>query len=187
MRLLIIDNYDSFTYNLVQIVEQAGVNNYFLVKNDALNKLYPEDFDKVIISPGPGLANETGQLMSFLKQYQREKSFLGICLGFEAIGVLFGARLLSLPQPLHGYCNQGFITNKTKIFEGVPDRIFIGHYHSWYFDEKAFPTDLLIDMKDEKGLIMAFHHRCWDLTGVLFHPESMMTEYGEKMIRNWLH
>lgn len=182
----IIDNYDSFTYNLVQLVEQAGTTNYFLVKNDALDTLHPEDFDKMLISPGPGLANEAGQLMPFLKQYHSKKSFLGICLGCEAIGALFGARLLALPQPLHGYRNRGFITNKTKIFEGIPDHLFIGHYHSWSFDKKTFPSDLLIDMKDEKGRIMAFHHRYWDLTGVLFHPESMMTEYGGKMIRNWL-
>ncbi len=186
MPLLIIDNYDSFTYNLVQLVEQTGVEDYILLKNDKLDGIESGDFQKVIISPGPGVASEAGILMPFIEKHYKEKSFLGVCLGFEALGEFFGATLKQLEKPLHGYRNKGTVINNDTIFKNLPSTFYIGHYHSWYFDEKTFPENLTIDMKDEKGLIMAFHHKKYPLYGVQFHPESIMTRFGKEMISNWL-
>lgn len=187
MRLLIIDNYDSFTFNLVQLVEQAGCTDYFLVKNDALHRLSPADFDKVLISPGPGIAREAGDLMKFLDQFHPVKSILGICLGYEALAELFGGRLVQMPEPMHGIRNRGVVVSGNRIFNGLPDTFFIGHYHSWIIEAKGMPAELEILMKDEDGLPMAFRHKQFDLTGLQFHPESVMTEFGGAMIRNWLN
>ncbi len=186
LKLLIIDNYDSFTYNLVRLVEETGFNDYLLIKNDKIDGLTSHDFDKVLITPGPGLASETGSFPLFLKEFYRQKSFLGICLGFEVIGEFFGAKLLQLPQPLHGIKNKGLVIDSRHIFNGLPKSFFIGHYHSWYFNEKLFSDELKITMKDENNLIMAFRHNKFDLTGLQFHPESIMTEYGHKIMQNWL-
>ncbi len=184
--LLIIDNYDSFTYNLVQAVEQSGLTDYQLVKNDRLNNVVDHQFDKVFISPGPGLAAEAGQLLSFLKAYHKTKSFLGICLGFEAILEFLGARLSPLPEPLHGIQNKGIVLKKDPLFHRMPSKFNIGHYHSWYVKEEDFPEGTSIFMKDESGLAMAFGHNRYPLYGLQFHPESYMTENGQKIIQNWL-
>lgn len=185
-KLLIIDNYDSFTYNLVQLVEQAGVSDFYLIKNDQLLGLKSDDFDQVIISPGPGIAAEAGKLMQFLKIYYHKKSILGICLGYEALAELFGGKLAQMPEPMHGIRNKGKIIKNASIFNGLPNEFFIGHYHSWIIEEKGMPAELEILMKDENNLPMAFHHKKHDLTGLQFHPESVMTEFGLEMIRNWL-
>ena len=185
-KLLIIDNYDSFTYNLVQLVEQAGISEYLLVKNDQLHGLKSESFDKVIISPGPGIASEAGDLMQFLKLYYHKKSILGICLGYEALAELFGGNLVQMPGPMHGIRNKGKIVKKDSIFKGLPAEFFIGHYHSWIIEENGMPKELEILMKDENSLPMAFRHKHYDLTGLQFHPESVMTQFGLEMIYNWL-
>jgi len=186
MKLLIIDNYDSFTYNLVQLVEQAGCKDYFLVKNDRLHELKSASFDKVIISPGPGIAKEAGELMQFLKKFYLEKSILGICLGYEALVELFGGKLIQMPEPMHGIRNKGKIIKKDNIFKDLPNEFFIGHYHSWIIEENEMPSELEILMKDENGLPMAFRHKKYDLSGLQFHPESVMTEFGREIISNWL-
>jgi len=186
MKLLIIDNYDSFTYNLVQLVEQAGVSDYFLVKNDQLLGLKSDSFDKVIISPGPGIAAEAGALMQFLKIHYHKKSMLGICLGYEALAELFGGKLVQMPEPMHGIRNKGKIVKQDNIFKGLPVEFFIGHYHSWIIEEKGMPEELEILMQDENKLPMAFKHKQFNLTGLQFHPESVMTEFGLEMIKNWL-
>ena len=186
MKLLIIDNYDSFTYNLVQLVEQAGVHNYLLVKNDRLETLKSADFDKVLISPGPGIAAEAGEMIPFLKLYMNSKAFLGICLGYEAIAEVCGGKLVQLPEPLHGFRNMGKVRADTEIFQGLPHEFYIGHYHSWIIEKKSFPAVLESTLEDENGLIMAFRHRQLDLRGLQFHPESIMTEYGLEMVKNWL-
>jgi len=187
MRLLIIDNYDSFTFNLVQLVEQAGCTDFFLAKNDALHRLSDSDFDRVLISPGPGIAKEAGDLMGFLKRTHSKKPILGICLGYEALAELFGGKLVQMPEPMHGIRNKGIVVSRDRIFVGLPSEFFIGHYHSWIIEEKDMPAELEILMKDQEGLPMAFRHRKFDLTGLQFHPESVMTEYGGAMIRNWLN
>jgi anthranilate synthase component 2 len=183
--LLIIDNYDSFTYNLVQYVEQAG-KEYFLAKNDRLDTLPPESFEKVLISPGPGIAQEAGQLPDFISAYFHRKSFLGICLGFEALLEFLEAKLSLLPKPMHGIQNTGVVVKEDPLFKNIPKELKIGHYHSWYVKEEDFPGETDILMKDENGLIMAFRHKSLPVYGVQFHPESYMTERGSEIIKNWL-
>ena len=186
LKLLIIDNYDSFTYNLIQLVEQAGASDYLIVKNDELDELDTDNFDKVIISPGPGIAKEAGQLMWFLDRYYDSKPMLGICLGHEAIAELFGAKLIPMNEPMHGIKNLGHIVNDDKIFKELPNQFSIGHYHSWILDESQLPDEFKIILRDENDLNMAIKHESFDLTGLQFHPESIMTDYGLKMISNWL-
>lgn len=186
MRLLIIDNYDSFTFNLVQLVEQAGCTDFLLVKNDALHQISPSVFDKVLISPGPGIASEAGSLMAFLEANHSVKPVLGICLGYEALAELFGGKLIQMSEPMHGIRNKGTIVSRDRIFNGLPDTFFIGHYHSWIIEENGMPDKLEILMKDQNDLPMAFRHRELELTGLQFHPESVMTEHGDVLIRNWL-
>ena len=186
VKLLMIDNYDSFTYNLLQLVEQAGVEDVILVKNDRLMMLNTGDFDKVLISPGPGLAAEAGDLMPFLSKIMYQRSILGICLGYEALAELCGARLVQLEEPLHGFRNIGNVTLPHAIFTGLPNRFHIGHYHSWIADESTFTPEMQVIMRDKTGLNMAFSHRSLFLTGLLFHPESVMTDFGLEIIKNWL-
>lgn len=186
LKLLIIDNYDSFTYNLVQIIEQNGVKNFKVVKNDDLLGLNVEDYDKILISPGPGIAKEAGQLMPFLRSVFKTKSILGVCLGYEAIGELFGAKLTKMPHPMHGIQNYGTSLKNDTIFRGFPNKFKIGHYHSWIIEEQQMPDCLEITMKDENDLPMAFKHKEYKIRGLMFHPESIMTEFGKEIISNWL-
>lgn len=184
---MIIDNYDSFTFNLVQLVEQAGLSDYFLVKNDELKSIKSDSFDKILISPGPGVANEAGQLMWFIKKYHTQKPILGICLGNEAIGELFGAELSQLNEPMHGIKNKATIIIRDPIFEGIPDTFSIGHYHSWNLNENSIPEELNVIVRDENNLNMAIKHRKLPIIGLQFHPESIMTDHGLKMISNWIN
>lgn len=186
MQLLIIDNYDSFTFNLVQLVEESGVKEYLLLKNDQLLSLSGTEFDKVLISPGPGIASEAGELMDFLNIYYPRKSILGICLGYEAICELFGGKMKQMPHAMHGFQNKGIVLNNDVLFRGLPDQFNIGHYHSWIIEETEMPAELNLLMKDEIGLPMAFRHKQYDLAGLQFHPESVMTEFGQQIISNWL-
>ena len=149
MKLLIIDNYDSFTFNLVQLVEQCGNTDFEIVKNDKLFDLNVDGFDKVLISPGPGIAEEAGDLMEFLRKNYRQKSILGICLGYEALGEMLGACLTKLPQPMHGIQNKGRVLVNNKIFKGLPSVFKIGHYHSWIIEEASIPPALEVILKDE--------------------------------------
>ncbi|MAZ93108.1 MAG: aminodeoxychorismate/anthranilate synthase component II [Bacteroidales bacterium] len=186
MKLLIIDNYDSFTHNLVQLVERAGVFDYLVVKNDELNKISPNMFDKVLISPGPGVVKDAGDLLWFLKKFYAAKPILGICLGNEAIGELFGGKLIQMSTPMHGIKNLANILIRDDIFNGIPDNFFIGHYHSWNIEEISMPDTLEIILRDENGLNMAIRHVELPIIGLQFHPESIMTEYGINIMKNWL-
>ncbi len=186
MKLLIIDNYDSFTYNVVQLIEQAGVMDYQIIKNNKLFEVKAEDFNRIIISPGPGIASESGMLMWFLEKYYKTKPILGICLGFEAIAELFGGKLIHLSSPMHGIKNNATIIIRNGIFKGIPTNFSIGHYHSWIVDEASLPKELDIILKDENNIIMAISHVKYNIIGLQFHPESIMTEYGLKLISNWL-
>jgi anthranilate synthase component 2 len=185
VNILIIDNYDSYTYNLVQLVKQCGEAGYDLVKNDELLSL-KKHYDKVIISPGPGIASEAGEVMQYLEIHYRESSFLGVCLGYEAIIEFFGGKHEKLPQPLHGYRNKAEIIKRNYVLQNIPEKFYIGHYHSWFTIEDELPETMDILMKDELGLIMAVSHKQYDITGFQFHPESVMTEHGIVMMRNWL-
>lgn len=186
LRLLIIDNYDSFTYNLVQLIEQSGISDYLLVKNDKVKSVKKNSFNKCIISPGPGVASEAGDLLWFIEKYHSTVPTLGICLGHEAIAEYFGAKLIQLPKPMHGIRNKATILSEDLIFNGIPRDIIIGHYHSWNIDESTLPTSIEVIVRDETGLNMGIKHREFNLTGLQFHPESIMTDYGLKMISNWL-
>jgi anthranilate synthase component 2 len=185
LNLLIIDNYDSFTYNLVQLIKQCGVTGFDIVKNDKLLNL-SKPYDKILISPGPGIAAEAGQLMEFLRQNHTSSSILGICLGQEAVVELFGGKHKKLVHPLHGYRNKASIANQHYIFKNLPVTFGIGHYHSWYVDEQSLPDALEVLVRDEQNLIMGVTHKRFDVTGLLFHPESVMTDFGREMIGNWV-
>ncbi len=162
------------------------MNDYIIVKNDELEELDTDDFDKVIISPGPGIAKEAGQLMWFLQQFYKTKPMLGICLGHEAIAELFGAKLTPMKEPMHGIKNKALISKVNTIFNGLPKEFDIGHYHSWNIDEQTLPAELEVILRDENNLNMAVKHTKYDLTGLQFHPESIMTEHGLEMMQNWL-
>jgi len=187
LKILIIDNYDSFTYNLVQLIEQAGVSKYIIIKNDNLDKVNPDDFDRIIISPGPGIAKEANQLMWFLNQFYKSKPMLGICLGHEAIAELFGGKLIPMKESMHGIKNQAQVINSDGIFSGLPTHFSIGHYHSWIIDDHTLPDEIEVIMRDENNLNMAIKHVKYNLIGFQFHPESIMTDFGLEMIKNWLN
>ena len=186
MKLLLIDNYDSFTYNIVQLIEQCSIGDFIMLKNDELKHIETGAFDKVIISPGPGIAVEAGDLNDFVRRFYKDKSMLGICLGHEAIAELFDAKLVRMPSPWHGIQGPGYVIKNSRIFEGLPSQFSIGHYHSWIIDRETLPEQLVVTMEDDQGRIMAIEHRKYDLTGLQFHPESVMTEYGLEMMKNWL-
>ncbi len=185
-KVLIIDNYDSFVWNIVQMLETCGVNDLLILRNDELMDRNTDDYPKVIISPGPGIASESGDMPRFLEQNYNRRSILGICLGHEAIAELFGARLIKMPEPWHGIKGPGIIIHDDPLFKGLPRQISIGHYHSWIMEKESLPGDFNILMEDEQGRIMAIRHKKYDLVGLQFHPESIMTDYGKEMIGNWM-
>ncbi len=152
-----------------------------------MQALQPDDFDRVLISPGPGVASEAGQLPGFIARFYQTKKFLGICLGFEALVEFFGGKLRQMDEPMHGVQNKGVVVNDNPLFGDVERPFLMGHYHSWMVAPDDFPGELEVSVKDENGLIMAFRHRQLPLYGLQFHPESFMTPDGGKMIANWLN
>ena len=191
MRILVFDNYDSFTYNLVHLVEKITHAKVEVHRNDkiALDKV--KDFDKIILSPGPGIPSEAGLLLPLIKEYASSKPILGVCLGHQAIGEAFGGTLLNLSNVYHGIATEievEPVKNKfaRSIFKGLPDKIEVGRYHSWIISEEGFPEDLEITARDKDDLIMALQHKKYDITGVQFHPESVLTPDGEIIMKNWL-
>ena len=184
MKLLIVDNYDSFTYNLYHYVNQF-VNNVEVVKNDQVNLSKINNFDKIILSPGPGLPNEHENLFKII-DILKEKSLLGVCLGHQAIAEYFGANLLNLDLVNHGVSNEIIINENDYIFNSLPKKINVGLYHSWFVDKKNFPKELIVTSNNKAGNIYSFKHSKFDIRGVQFHPESIMTEYGLKIIENWV-
>jgi len=187
LRVLLIDNYDSFTFNLVQILRESGMCDYRVVFNDEIREDDCRDFDKILISPGPGLPADAGSICSVIRHCAPDKSILGVCLGHQAIGVVFGAKLKQLPHPMHGQKDMVRIVKPvSKIFKGLPGTVQTGHYHSWIIDEEDFPSDLKITARNMQGNIMAIGHKSHDLYGVQFHPESILTAYGRQIVLNWL-
>jgi anthranilate synthase component 2 len=185
MRLLILDNYDSFTYNIVHAVRQLGVNPD-VVRNDRISLPDFEQYDKIIISPGPGIPSEAGILTQFLAEYADRKPILGVCLGHQAIGERFGARLRNLDDVYHGIQTPININVADYIFDGLDRRLPVGRYHSWIVDTADFPSALEVTATDDEGNIMAMRHRQFDVRGVQFHPESILTPDGLKIFDNWL-
>lgn len=191
MKILIFDNYDSFTYNLVHVVEKIIHGKVDVYRNDKIELEKIKEYDKIILSPGPGLPNESGILLSVIKEYASSKSILGVCLGHQAIGEVFGGSLINLSTVYHGVATPISVEKKrtsakNDVFTNLPEKIKVGRYHSWIVSKENFPTDLEITAEDDKGYIMALRHKSLDVQGVQFHPESVLTPLGEKMMRNWL-
>lgn len=185
MKLLIFDNYDSFTYNIVHAVRELGVEPT-IARNDIIRLNEIEKFNKIIISPGPGIPSEAGILKGMLETYADKKSILGICLGHQAIAERFGATLLNLPEVYHGIKSEISIKTDDYLFKSLPERITVGRYHSWAVNPNSLTDELEIISKSDDGCIMGLRHRTLDIRGVQFHPESVLTPDGIKIIDNWL-
>ncbi len=187
MKILVFDNYDSFTYNLVHLVEKITDTKPDVFRNDkiALNDI--AQYDKIILSPGPGIPEEAGLLLPLIKMYATSKPILGVCLGHQAIAEAFGGSLINLSSVFHGVATKMLQTkNRSPLFKGLTDEFVAGRYHSWIVNEKTLPADFEITAKDENGFIMAMQHKQYDLQSVQFHPESVLTPDGELIMRNWL-
>lgn len=185
-KVLVIDNYDSFTYNLVHLLQELG-QEYEVVRNDKFDIGYIDKFDKILLSPGPGIPEEAGLLMDVIRKYAPTKSILGICLGQQAIAEVFGGKLFNLPKPLHGVSSSIIITDKKeKLFHNFPSDSKIGRYHSWAVQPDSLPDSIKITAVDENGIIMAITHTEYDVRAVQFHPESVLTDNGKLLIANWL-
>ena len=191
MKILVFDNYDSFTYNLVHLVEKITHEKVDVFFNDQIALEDVMEYDKIILSPGPGIPEEAGLLLPLIKKYAPMKSILGVCLGHQAIGQAFGATLTNLSTVYHGIASNIIIEKKQfedegTLFKGLPVTFEVGRYHSWVVDTNKFPPDLEITATDENGFIMAMKHKIFDVQGVQFHPESILTPSGELILRNWL-
>lgn len=186
MKVLIFDNYDSFTYNLVHMVEYILQQKVDVYRNDQLPMEKGKEYDKIILSPGPGIPSEAGQLLELISTYRTTKSILGVCLGHQAIGESFGGTLTNLTHVYHGIATPVDILRNDGIFAGLPSKIDVGRYHSWVVNNEGLPADLEVTARDASGMIMAMQHKTYDVTGVQFHPESVLTPDGEIMMRNWL-
>jgi anthranilate synthase component 2 len=186
MKVLVFDNYDSFTYNLVHLLEKIGGVDIDVRLNDRIALSEIENYDKILISPGPGLPSESGILPDLIKTYAATKSILGVCLGLQAIGESFGGTLENLKNVYHGIATPITIIKKDYLFNDCPAHFLAGRYHSWILSENDFPDELEITALDNDGRIMAIRHKEYDVRGIQFHPESILSEYGETIIRNWL-
>lgn len=188
MKILVFDNYDSFTYNLVHLVEKILHQRVDVVRNDQLPLEKVKDYDKIILSPGPGIPEEAGLLLPLIKEYASSKSILGVCLGHQAIGEAFGGNLVNLSTVYHGVATPVNIVKRTNndLYEGLPDTFEVGRYHSWVLSDEGFPKDITITARDENDYIMGLRHNKYDVQGVQFHPESVLTPKGEIILRNWL-
>lgn len=185
-KILIFDNYDSFTYNLLHAVKSLGYNEVDVIRNDKIDLSAVAQYDKIILSPGPGLPKEAGLLMPLIRQYAETKSILGVCLGHQALGEVFGAKLENIPFVFHGVQTPVDIIAHDYLFDGIPDEILVGRYHSWIVSKENFPASLEITAVDKAGDVMALKHRRFDLHGVQFHPESILTPEGIRVIQNFL-
>lgn len=184
-KIVVIDNYDSFTYNLVHYLEDLNCD-VTVYRNDEFDLEEIEPFDKIVLSPGPGIPDEAGLLKEVIKKYASTKSILGICLGQQAIGEVFGAELMNLEKVYHGIATTIFITENDTLFNDLPSEIEVGRYHSWVIDKNTIPEVLKVTSVDENGEIMSIKHTSLDIKAVQFHPESILTPFGKKMLENWL-
>ncbi len=188
MRILVIDNYDSFTYNLVHYIERVIKKPVEVIRNDKIKIDEVEGFDKILISPGPGIPDEAGLTKAVIKKYGPEKSILGVCLGHQAIAEVYGGSIRNMNRVYHGISSTVRQTvDDEYLFSGVPQEFEAGRYHSWIVEKTGLPKEMEITALDGNGLVMAIRHREYDVRGVQFHPESILTEYGGLMILNWLN
>lgn len=188
MKLLVLDNYDSFTFNLVQIIRQITGGSVDVFRNDKIALEAVAAYDKILLSPGPGLPEESGILCDLIKNYAATKSILGVCLGEQAIGEVYGAKLENLTQVFHGVSSSCTLTDvKSPLFEGLPSEFTVGRYHSWVVSKENFPFEQLeVTAEDDNGLVMGLQHKTYDVQGVQFHPESVLTPQGRRILENWL-
>jgi anthranilate synthase component 2 len=191
MKILVFDNYDSFTYNLVHLVEKITGDKAEVYRNDEIALEKVKAFDKIILSPGPGIPEEAGLLLPLIKEYAATKSILGVCLGHQAIGQAFGGELINLSTVFHGVATEiGLLSRepgaRSPLFAGLPGKIEVGRYHSWIVSDHNFPEELEVTARDDNGYIMALQHKQFDVQGVQFHPESVLTPDGEMILKNWL-
>ncbi|NOQ26417.1 MAG: aminodeoxychorismate/anthranilate synthase component II [Bacteroidales bacterium] len=185
MKIFILDNYDSFTYNLVHIIEQFATK-IIVKRNNECNISEIKDFDKIILSPGPGLPSEVPIIHEIINKYKESKSILGVCLGHQSIAEYFGGNIINMPEVNHGREFETKIIKNDYIFKNVPKTFYSGRYHSWVVNKKDFPNSLEITSIDSKNQIMSLRHKTYDIRGVQFHPESIMTKYGKKILQNWV-
>lgn len=192
MKILVFDNYDSFTYNLVHLIAKITGEYPDVYRNDQIDLDKVNEYDKIVLSPGPGIPEEAGLLKPLIQQYAATKCILGVCLGHQAIGEVFGARLINLPKVYHGIATPIFpqrLTNGqySSLYDGLGDVVEVGRYHSWAVSSDDLPKELEVTAKDENGLIMGLMHSVYDIEGVQFHPESILTPRGETIMQNWLN
>ncbi|MDO7744974.1 MAG: aminodeoxychorismate/anthranilate synthase component II [Pedobacter sp.] len=185
-KVLVIDNYDSFTYNLVHLINELG-REAEVWRNDKFTLDQVDQFDKILLSPGPGVPHEAGLLLDVIRTYAPKKSILGVCLGQQAIAEAFGGTLFNLGRPMHGIATPIAVLDKGELlFRNCPESINVGRYHSWVVNQQDLPSCLKITATDVKSEIMALRHETYDVRGVQFHPESVLTEFGKQMMQNWL-
>ncbi len=188
MKILVIDNYDSFTYNLVHAIKKITGLQVDVFRNDEIHLEDIDRYDKIVLSPGPGLPEEAGLLLDIIKRYASRKSILGVCLGHQAIGEAFGAKLLNMNRVIHGMATPVKVTAPvSNLFSGLPETFEVGRYHSWIVQKENLPDCFEITSYDNDGMIMSMRHKDFNVDGVQFHPESVLTPLGEKIIENWLN
>jgi len=186
-KILVIDNYDSFTYNLVHYLRNLTDRYPDVFRNDEIDPDAVNGYDKILLSPGPGIPVEAGICLDIIRQYAPSKSILGICLGHQAIGEAFGGSLTNLSEVFHGLATPVSVTDPEEpLFKGIPQMITAGRYHSWVVTRENLPDCFNITCEDQQGTVMGISHRKYDVRGLQFHPESVLTEYGMEMIRNWI-
>lgn len=186
MEIIIIDNYDSFTYNLSHLVKELGAN-VTVLRNDRFRLDELEKFDRILLSPGPGIPDEAGLLTDVIRTYAGKKPILGVCLGEQAIGEVFGARLTNLAQVYHGVQSEITVISDDPLFKGLPPNLKVGRYHSWVVDAENLPECLETIAVSPEGYIMALRHKTLDVRGIQFHPESILTPEGKQMLQNWIN
>lgn len=187
MKILVFDNYDSFTYNLVQMIEQISGEKVEVFRNDQIDLEEIEKYDKIVLSPGPGIPREAGILLEVIKKYAPTKSILGVCLGQQAIAEAFGGSLMNLTEIYHGVATYAkTLKSDSKLLRDLPEILEVGRYHSWAVNPKDFPEELEITSVDENGMIMSLQHKTYDVHAVQYHPESILTPDGRKIIENFL-
>ena len=188
MKILILDNYDSFTYNLVHMVEKITGNFPVVFRNDEISIEAVGNYDVIMLSPGPGIPNEAGILKDVIKRYAGIKPIFGVCLGLQAITEVFGGTIINLEDVFHGVATEMHITDKDAvIFKDVPETFLAARYHSWAATDEGFPEEIQVTARDEDGLIQAIQHKIFPISAVQFHPESILTDVGEQLLRNFIN
>jgi anthranilate synthase component II len=186
-QILLFDNYDSFTYNLLHYIEEVSNREVVVYRNDAISLEEVDAFDEIILSPGPGLPAESGILLPLIKKYAPHKKILGVCLGLQAMAEVYGGSLEQLGEVMHGISREVKVTDPEEpLFNGIPSSFMAGRYHSWVAGVKTLPSCFRVTATDEIGNIMALRHKEYNLCGVQFHPESVLTDYGKEMLKNWI-